>query len=87
MAVKWHDLTWSCKSPKFNLHHLRKIPTGFKIAVQTPKSGIDYKQTLYVDVNLTIYGRSRSQMFQKKGALKNFPKIHRTTTIMESLFE
>ena len=82
MAVKWHDLTWSCKSPKFNLHHLRKIPTGFKIAVLTPKSGIDYKQTLYVDVSLTIYGTVR-RCFKKEVLLK----IFLTTTIMESLFE
>ena len=40
IAVKWRDLTWSRKSPKFSLHHLRKISTGFKMAVLTPKSGI-----------------------------------------------
>ena len=40
MAVKWRELTWPCKSPKFNLHYLRKISTGFKMAVLTPKSGI-----------------------------------------------
>ena len=40
MAVKWRDLTWSRRSPNFNLHHLRKIYTGFKMAVLTPKSGI-----------------------------------------------
>ena len=40
MTMKWRDLTWPRKSPKFNLHHLRNIYTGFKIAVLTPKSGI-----------------------------------------------
>ena len=40
MAVKWSDLTWLRKSSKFNLHHLRKISTGLKMAVLTPKPGI-----------------------------------------------
>ena len=40
MVVRWRDLTWPRQSPKFNLHHLRKISTGFKMAVLTPKSGI-----------------------------------------------
>ena len=40
MTVKWRGLTWPGKSPKFNLHHLRKISAGFKMAVQTPKLGI-----------------------------------------------
>ena len=40
MAVKWRGLTWPGKSPKFNLHHLRKISAGFKMAVLTPKLGI-----------------------------------------------
>ena len=39
IAVKWRDLTWLRKSPKF-LHHLQKISMGFKMAVLTPKSGI-----------------------------------------------
>ena len=34
------DLAWPRKSPKFNLHHLQNISTGFKMAVLTPKSGI-----------------------------------------------
>ena len=42
IAVKWRDLTWRPESPKFNLHHLQKISTGFKMAVLTSKSGIDY---------------------------------------------
>ena len=33
-------LTWPRKSPKFNLHHLRKISTGLKMAVLTQKLGI-----------------------------------------------
>ena len=40
MAMKWCDLTWPGKSPKSNLHHLRKISAGFKMTVLTPKSGI-----------------------------------------------
>ena len=36
MTVKWQF----CKSPKFNLHHLRKISTEFKMAVLTLKSSI-----------------------------------------------
>ena len=36
----WRDLPWPCKSPKFNLHHLGNISTGFKMAVLTPKSDI-----------------------------------------------
>ena len=40
MAVKWRDLTWCRKSPKFNLHHLRKISVVFKMPVLTPKSSI-----------------------------------------------
>ena len=40
MVVKWRDLTWPRKSPKFNLHHLRKISTEFKMAMLTSKSGI-----------------------------------------------
>ena len=40
IAVIWHDLTWPRKSPNFNLHHLWKISTGFKMAVLTPKLGI-----------------------------------------------
>ena len=40
MAVKWRGLTWPRKSPKFNLPRLQKGSTGFKMAVQTPKSGI-----------------------------------------------
>ena len=39
MAVKWSNLTWPSKSPKFNLHHLRKLSAGFKMAVLTPKLG------------------------------------------------
>ena len=42
IAVKWRDLTWRPGSPKFSLHHLQKISTGFKMAVLTAKSGIDY---------------------------------------------
>ena len=41
IAVIWCDLTWPHKSPKFNLHHLRDISTGFKMVVlTTQKSGI-----------------------------------------------
>ena len=40
MTVKWHDMTWPGKRPKFNLPHLRPISTGVKMAVLTPKSGI-----------------------------------------------
>ena len=42
MAVKWRDITWPRKSPKFNLHHLQKISTGFKMAVLTLKSGMSF---------------------------------------------
>ena len=38
---KWRDLTWSRIGLKLNLHHLRKISTGFKMAVLIPKSDID----------------------------------------------
>ena len=40
MAVKWSDLKWPSRSPKFNFHHLRKISAGFKMAVLTLKLGI-----------------------------------------------
>ena len=40
MTVKWRDLAWPRKSPKFNLHHPRKKSAGFKMAVLTPKLGI-----------------------------------------------
>ena len=40
IAVIWRDLTWPCKSPKFNLHHLQNIYAGFKITRLTLKSGI-----------------------------------------------
>lgn len=40
MAVKLNDLTYHCKSPKFNLHQAQKIPEGFKMTVLTPKWGI-----------------------------------------------
>ena len=33
MAVKWRDLAWPRKSSKFNLHHLRKIFMGYKMAM------------------------------------------------------
>ena len=42
IAVIWCDLTWPCKSPKFNLHHLQNIYAGFKITRLTLKSGITY---------------------------------------------
>ena len=45
MAVKWRDLTWPRTSRKFNLHHLRTISTGFKMAALTPKSGDKNKKT------------------------------------------
>ena len=37
---KWYNLTWPCNSPKFNLHHLQEISTGFKMIVLTPKVGM-----------------------------------------------
>ena len=40
--MKWYDLTWPCKSPEFNLHHLQKISTGFKMVILTPNSGINF---------------------------------------------
>ena len=40
IAVIWHDLTWPCKSPKFNLHHLQNISIRFKMAVLTLIAGI-----------------------------------------------
>ena len=45
MTVKWRDLTWLCKNPKFNLYQLRKISAVFKIAVLTLKSGITKQLT------------------------------------------
>ena len=39
----WRDLTWPRKSLKFNLHQLRNISMGFKMAVLTPKSGTEKK--------------------------------------------
>ena len=44
ITVIWHDLTWLHKSTKFNLHHLRMY-MGFKMAVLTPKSGINRFKT------------------------------------------
>ena len=41
MTVKLLDLTWRCKSPKFNLYHLQKTSTGFKKAMLTPKWGME----------------------------------------------
>ena len=40
VAVKWCDLTWPRKSPKFSLHHLRKISAKFKMVVLSLKLGI-----------------------------------------------
>ena len=37
---KKRDLTWFGVGPKFNLQQLRKISTGFKMAVLTLKWGI-----------------------------------------------
>ena len=45
-SVKWCDLTWPCTSPRFNLHHLQKISTGYKMAVLTPKSDIHCSKQL-----------------------------------------
>ena len=39
---EWRDLTWLPEGPKFNLHHLREISMVFKMAVITPKSGIQH---------------------------------------------
>ena len=36
------------ESPKFNSHHLQKIYTGFKMAVLTPKSGIEATYRLVI---------------------------------------
>ena len=41
IAVIWRYLTWARKSPKFNLHHLKNISTGLKMAVLNPKSGTE----------------------------------------------
>ena len=38
--IKWYDLAWPCNSPKFNLYHLQKTSTGFKMVVITPKSSM-----------------------------------------------
>ena len=49
-------------SQNFNLHHLRKISTGFKMTLSTPKSGILYNSEV---VNLEFHHRSEdiSQTF------------------------
>ena len=38
--MAWFNI--DSQSPKFNLHHLRKISTGFKMAMLTPKSSINW---------------------------------------------
>ena len=57
IAVKWHYLSWPCKSPKFNLHHLRKTPMGYKMTVLIPKSGIVFQWWFQriVSLNFHIY--------------------------------
>ena len=40
LSEKQGYLAWPRIGPKFNLHHLQKISTRFKMAVLTPKSGI-----------------------------------------------
>ena len=40
-SEKWRGLTWSRIGLKLNLQHLWKTSTGFKMAVLTPKSGIN----------------------------------------------
>ena len=39
MTVKCRDLTWLCKSPKFNFHLLQRFSKGFKMVVLTPILG------------------------------------------------
>ena len=39
--VRWEQMeTWPLIGPNFNFHHRRKISTGLKMALQTPKSGV-----------------------------------------------
>ena len=51
---KWHDLSWSCSSWKFNLHHLQNISAGFKLVVPKLCMGI----LLHANFLLTKYFRS-----------------------------
>ena len=46
MAVKLRDLTWPCRSQKFNFHHLRNISKGYKMAVLFQNSGIWFGHTI-----------------------------------------
>ena len=40
LSEKWHILTWSRISPKFNFQHLQKISTELKMTLLTPKLGV-----------------------------------------------
>ena len=62
-AVIWRDLTWPHKNPKFNLHHLRNISTGFEMAVLTSKSGICKGLPWYLIKQLEV---KEENMFDKK---------------------
>ena len=62
----WRDLTWSYKSPKLNLHHLRNIPTGFKMGMLTPKLGIDNYSCLKIFEKKSLFNKAHN--FRKHSA-------------------
>ena len=64
IAVICRDLTWPRKSPKLNLHHLRNISTGFKMAVLTTKSGIrKCYWRIYYEVAVNFFQTTRWSVF------------------------
>ena len=54
LSEKRRDLNWSCIGPKFNLHYLQEISTGFRISVLTPKSDIGISLSTKFKLKLTI---------------------------------
>ena len=47
IVVKWCNLIWPRKRPKFSLHPVPKQSMGFTMAVLTPNSGIQLVFCLY----------------------------------------
>ena len=70
IAMKWCDLIWSRKSPKFNLHHLRNISAGFKMAVLTPKSGIPLYFITTSDAMFLVSSLIKFHTFMHKKEMK-----------------
>ena len=60
LLEKWHDLTWPCIGPKLNLQK----PTGFKMAMLTPKLdiGIGLSTKFQLKLSILLFGPNLPQM-------------------------